>query len=196
MKTEAQAGAAAPLDPSGLPDPGRPRYCARCGSPLEERETGGRRRPVCPACGWVYYAKNALGAAVLLERGGQLLLVQRAHDPYRGWWMLPAGFVEYGEDAAATAVREAQEECGLGVRLTGVFGVYFGLDDPRNPSYLIVHHATPEPAHAEPVAGDDAAAARWFSPGDLPPQIAFEAHRAAIADWLDRESRARAEDQI
>src|SRR5262245_56504903 len=68
-----------PLDPGGFPDPGRPHYCARCGTAMTERDSGGRRRPVCPRCGWVYYAKNALGAAVLVEREGMVLLVQRAH---------------------------------------------------------------------------------------------------------------------
>ena len=171
------------IDPSGFPDPGRPRYCARCGTPLREQPRGGRIRPVCPACGWVYYAKNALGAAVLIERGTHLLLVQRAHEPYREWWMLPAGFVEYGEDAARTAVREALEECGVVVEVRGVFGLYFGTDDPRNPSYLIVYRAVPEPLDTEPVAGDDAAAVGWFAAGALPDRIAFEGHRAALADW-------------
>jgi ADP-ribose pyrophosphatase YjhB (NUDIX family) len=182
---------AVPLDPSGFPDPGRPAYCARCAALLREAERGGRRRPVCPRCGWVYYAKNALGAAVLVERAGNLLLVQRAHAPYEGWWMLPAGFVEYGEDAADTAVREALEECGLDVRLAGFFGAYFGTDDPRNPSYLLVYHAALSDQRAEPVAGDDACAAAWFAPERLPAQIAFAAHRQALADWQARRTRNR-----
>jgi 8-oxo-dGTP diphosphatase len=131
----------------------------------------------------VYYAKNALGAAILVERAGAVLLVQRAHEPYQGWWMLPAGFVEYGEEAARTAVREAREECALDVRLRGVFGLYFGADDPRNPSHLIVYHAVPDPLDAEPAAGDDAAAVGWFAAAELPERIAFEGHRAALADW-------------
>jgi 8-oxo-dGTP diphosphatase len=171
------------VDPSGFPDPGRPRYCARCGAAMEERDTHDRRRPVCPRCGWTYYAKNAIGAAILIERDGAALLVQRAREPYRGDWMLPAGYVEYGEDAARTAVREAAEECGLTVRLAGIFGHYFGTDDPRNPSYLIVYRAVPEPADATPRAGDDAAATGWFAPDALPANIAFEAHRRALADW-------------
>jgi ADP-ribose pyrophosphatase YjhB (NUDIX family) len=170
-------------DPSGFLDPGRPRYCARCGHRMEERLSGGRLRPVCPRCGWTYYAKNALGAAVLVERDGRILLVQRADEPYKGQWMIPAGFVEYGEDAAETAVREAAEEVGLRVRLHGFFGLYFGTDDPRNPSYLIIYRATPEPAEQTVRAGDDAAAAGWFPPDGLPAQIAFEGHRRAIADW-------------
>ncbi len=186
----------APLDPSGYADPGRPRYCARCGSPVEERDRGDRVRPVCPRCGWTYYAKNALGAAVLVERrvgppgragaaqpAAQILLVQRAHDPYAGDWMLPAGFVEYGEDAAASAVREAMEECSLDVRLDGVFGLYFGTDDPRNPAYLIVYRASPTDPSQTPVAGDDACAAAWFPADRLPPNVAFEAQRRALADW-------------
>jgi 8-oxo-dGTP diphosphatase len=131
----------------------------------------------------VYYAKNGLGAAVLIERDDRVLLIRRAHEPYQGQWMLPAGFVEYGEDAAASAIREAQEECSLAVTLDGVFGTYFGTDDPRNPSYLIVYRARPEPPGAVPVAGDDACEAAWFSAHALPAQIAFQAHRQALADW-------------
>jgi 8-oxo-dGTP diphosphatase len=153
---------------------------------MGEEERSGRRRPVCPRCGWVYYAKNALGAAVLIERERRVLLVQRAHEPYTGWWMLPAGFVEYGEDAEGSAVREAMEECALDVRLDGFFGAYFGTDDPRQPSYLLVYHATPLDPSAEPLAGDDARDAGWFAADRLPDQIAFEAHRQALADWQAR----------
>ena len=171
------------LDPSGLPDPGRPRFCARCGAPTEERETGDRRRPICTRCGWTYYAKNAVGTAIVIERAGAVLLVKRAHDPYRGDWMLPGGFVEYGEDAGETALREVGEECALGVRLDGVFGYYLGLDDPRQPCYVIAYRATPTDPTVEPRAGDDAEAVGWFTRDGLPPNIAFDVHRRALADW-------------
>ena len=90
-----------------LPDPGEPRFCARCGASLADRHDGGRPRPHCPVCGWTYYAKPSLGAAVLIEEGGRVLLVRRAHEPVAGWWTLPAGYVEYGEAADETAAREA-----------------------------------------------------------------------------------------
>ena len=92
------------------PDPGRPLYCARCAAPLGEQARGGVVRPACSVCGWVYYAKNAVGAAVLIESANGVLLVQRKGEPYQGHWMLPAGFVEYGERPDETAVREALEE--------------------------------------------------------------------------------------
>ncbi|MCC7372315.1 MAG: NUDIX hydrolase [Chloroflexi bacterium] len=173
--------AGVPRDPSGYLDPGRPGHCARCGALTEEIVHGGLPRPVCPVCGWVYYAKNATGAALLIVEDGKALLVQRAHEPYLGQWMLPAGFVEYGELAEETAVREAQEETGLDVELTGLWGLYFGSDDPRNVAHLAVYAA--RRVGGTLAAGDDAMDARFFGPDDLPAEIAFRAHRRALADW-------------
>ncbi|MSQ43755.1 MAG: NUDIX domain-containing protein [Chloroflexi bacterium] len=172
-----------PVDPSGLPDPGRPRFCGQCATPMDEVIFSDRPRPVCPSCGWTYYAKNAIGAAATVVRDGCLLLVQRAHVPYQGDWMLPAGFVEYGEDGADTIVRELVEECRLVVKVTGTPRIYFGRDDPRNPSYLLVYPAVLGEPTATPVAGDDAMACDWFLPEDIPANIAFEGQRRAIADW-------------
>jgi ADP-ribose pyrophosphatase YjhB (NUDIX family) len=164
-------------------DPGEPRFCAKCGQPMELRGRGGRERPTCPACGWVYYGKNALGAAVAIQSddGREILLVQRAHEPLRGWWMLPAGFVEYGESAWETAVREAEEETGLDVELTGLRGLYFGTDDPRDVAHLAVYDA--RIVGGQPRPGDDACAVCFFSADELPAEIAFEGQRQAIADW-------------
>jgi 8-oxo-dGTP diphosphatase len=170
-----------PRDPSGYLDPGRPGHCARCGTLTEEIVRGGLLRPVCPVCGWVYYAKNATGAALLIVEDRRVLLVQRAHEPYLGQWMLPAGFVEYGELAEETAVREAVEETGLEVELTGLWGFYFGSDDPRNVAHLAVYEA--RRVGGTLAAGDDAMDARFFGPDELPAEIAFRAHRRTLADW-------------
>lgn len=171
-------------------DPGEPRFCARCGQPTELVPRGGRSRPRCTACGWTYFAKNALGAAVavLSDDRRSILLVQRAHQPLAGWWMLPAGFVEYGEYAADTAVREAEEETGLQVELTGLRGLYFGTDDPRDVAHLAVYDA--RVIGGTPTAGDDAAALGFFPANALPTEIAFEGQRRAIRDWQKQVQRA------
>ena len=163
------------------PDPGRPDFCGRCAAPMAAEARGGRLRPVCPRCGWVYYARPAFGAAVLIEFEGRVLLVQRRNRPYQGHWMLPAGFVEYDECAAETAVREALEETGLEVRLAGLHGLYYGTDDPRNPSHLAVYYA--EVTGGAPQVGDDAAALATFHRDELPEQIAFAGQRQALRDW-------------
>ena len=164
-------------------DPGEPSYCAKCGTATGFRDHGGRRRPHCQSCGWTYYARNALGAgvAILSDDGQQILLLQRAHRPFEGDWMLPAGFVEYGEFAADTAVREAEEETGLKVELIGIRGLYFGTDDPRDVSHLAVYDA--KIVGGTPRAGDDAAAVAFFKADELPQNIAFQGHRDALRDW-------------
>jgi 8-oxo-dGTP pyrophosphatase MutT (NUDIX family) len=160
------------MDQLILPDPGRPDYCARCATPLVLEMRGGRPRPICPACGWVYYAKPALGAAVAIEQEGQLVLVQRRFEPYAGWWMLPAGFVEYGEFAEDTAGREAEEETGLQVTLDGLLGLYFGAGDPRNVAHWRYTKRTPRAARcARPMTRWTCAPSRptpfpWRSPSN------------------------------
>ncbi len=167
-----------------LPDPGEPRFCARCAATLEQRTDGGRARPRCPVCGWTYYAKPSLGAAVLIEEQGRILLVRRAHEPVRGWWTLPAGYVEYGEAADQTAAREALEETGLVVSIDGFHGIFAGFGDPRGAGHLAVFYATR--LSGEPIAGDDAADVRWFGAAEIPMEIAFEGSRKAIALWLEQ----------
>ena len=179
--------ASVPSDPSGYPDPSRPGHCIRCGTLTEDRDRGGRLRPTCPACGWVYYAKNATGAALMIVEDGAVLLVQRAHDPFKGQWMLPAGFVEYGEFAEESAVREADEETNLEVELRGLWGFYFGTDDPRNVAHLAVYAA--QRLGGELRAGDDAMDARFFKPDAIPAEIAFKTHQRALADWQAQPDR-------
>ena len=166
-----------------LPDPGEPHFCARCATALEPRSDGGRPRPHCPRCGWTYYAKPSLGAAVLIEEDGRILLVRRAHEPFRDWWSLPAGYVEYGEDAPQTAAREALEETGLVVSIDGIHGIFAGFGDPRGAGHLAVFRASR--LAGNPIAGDDAAEARWFAPDEIPTEIAFEGSRKAISAWLN-----------
>ena len=176
-----------PRDPSGYLDPSRPGHCARCGTLTGEIDRGDRPRPTCPSCGWVYYAKNALGAAMAIVEDGRVLLVRRAHNPYLGQWMLPAGFVEYGEFAEESAVREAAEETGLEVEVTGLWGLYFGTDDPRNVAHLAVYEA--HRVGGTLVAGDDASEVAFFGPDELPAEIAFQAHRRALSDWRQQPNR-------
>ena len=54
------------------------------------------------------------GVHVLLERGGEVLLMRRAGTGFfDGLYSLPGGHVEEGESLRATAVREMREELGI-----------------------------------------------------------------------------------
>lgn len=158
----------------------RARFCIRCGSRLVSRDDHGKSRPTCPTCGYIHYRNPAPAAGVLLRTGANVLLVRRKFEPAAGAWCIPAGFMEYGESPERCAVRELFEETGLRARLTGLFGVYAGFDDPRVRAVLILYTAERIGGRLRP--GDDAIEVRWWPLGRPPRRIAFAAHRRALED--------------
>jgi len=156
------------------------KFCPQCGAPTVLRAIDGHERAVCERCGHIAYRNPAPAAGVILIESGEILMVRRKFEPRAGLWTLPAGFVEYDEHVEACAVREAEEETGLRVELTRLFGVYMAMDDPRVQVVLMLYlaHCT----GGELSAGDDASEARFFPIDALPDGIAFHAHRQALAD--------------
>ncbi len=167
----------------------RSRFCLRCGTALVPRDDFGHMRLTCPACGWIYYRNPAPAAGILLERSGGVLLVKRRYPPRAGAWCIPAGFMEYGETPEHCAIREAREETGLEVRLTGLFGVYAGFDDPRVRAVLILYTAERTGGRLRP--GDDAIETRWCPLARPPKAIAFHAHRRALEQLRAQAARGR-----
>ncbi len=155
----------------------RVNYCPECGTPVVSRLAFGQMRPVCPQCGWIYFADPKVAAAVLVEQNGRVLLVRRVNEPFRGLWTLPAGFVNAGEDPADAAVRECLEETGLTVRVIRVLDVIAGREHPRGADFVIVYAAEIESGLL--TASDDADDAGWFERSALPP-LAFEATRRIL----------------
>jgi ADP-ribose pyrophosphatase YjhB (NUDIX family) len=144
------------------------------------KDDHGSPRPTCPACGFIHYRNPAPAAGVLLLRRGEVLMVRRRFAPRVGAWCLPAGFLEYGETPEHCAVRELREETGLRARLTGLFGVYAGFDDPRVRAILILYMAERTSGRLSP--GDDATEAKYFPIARLPRSIAFASHRQALRE--------------
>ncbi|MET0839257.1 MAG: (deoxy)nucleoside triphosphate pyrophosphohydrolase [Marmoricola sp.] len=63
--------------------------------------------------------REVVGVAILEQ--GRLLAARRSHPPsLAGFWELPGGKVEPGEELEAAAVREIAEELGCTVEVTGV----------------------------------------------------------------------------
>lgn len=102
------------------------KYCPRCAGRFDEKviKDGEPERLVCSACGFVFYQGPKLVAGALFEMEGGIVLTQRAIEPGYGLWTYPGGFVERGERAEAAAEREAFEETGVKVEVTGLVGLY------------------------------------------------------------------------
>ncbi len=158
--------------------PGFIKFCPRCGAQVMEAEKFGKLRPVCPQCGWIYFQDPKVAAAVLIEEDGRVLLVRRAHEPYRGLWTLPAGFINGGENPAEAAERECLEETGLCVRVKRVLDIISGREHERGADFIIIYLA--EIISGELTPADDADAAEWFSRVDLPP-LAFKATQQILS---------------
>ncbi len=116
---------------------------------------------------------------IIIEMPGGIVLIERKNPP--PGWALPGGFVDCGESAEQAAIREAKEETGLDVTLTGLLGVYSRPDrDQRFHTMSVVYMAR---GRGTLEGGDDAAVARIFSPEALPGPMAFD-HAEIIRDYL------------
>ncbi|NNF51861.1 MAG: NUDIX hydrolase [Gammaproteobacteria bacterium] len=115
----------------------------------------------------------------LVDRADSPVVLIERRNPPEGW-ALPGGFVDVGESPEAAARREAMEETGLSVELTGLLGCYGDpARDPRGHTVSVVYTAV---ARGQPRAGDDAAKVAVFDPERLPP-LAFD-HEKIIRDFL------------
>jgi 8-oxo-dGTP diphosphatase len=156
--------------------------CPRCRTTLERVVRGGIARPVCPECGFLFFANPGVGAAcVIRDAAGRVLFVQRAPGQFgAGLWCLPCGFVEWGEDVRAAAAREALEEAGVEVVIGEPLHAASNFHEPEKPTIGIWFAATLADPAAVPVAGDDAVAVAWADPA-APPPLAFPTDAALLA---------------
>ncbi len=156
------------------------RTCPYCAAPLEATDREGNVRPECSVCEFRQYANPVPATNAAIVRDGHVVLIRRGLDPYAGQWALPGGFVEWDEEPADTTVREAKEETGLDVRLTGHGVFLLAQDDPRTNVVCATYPAEPvEPGLPEPVGCDDAAEAAWVRLDALP-RLAFENQERAL----------------
>ena len=102
------------------------KFCAACAGPLELRVPPGedRERYVCQACGRVHYVNPRVVVGAVCAWQDRLLLCRRAIEPRKGFWTLPAGFLEEGESTADGARREAWEEARAKLDLRDVLALY------------------------------------------------------------------------
>ena len=104
----------------------------------------------------------------------KVLLIQRGHDPYKGTWALPGGFVDMEEPLVEAALRELKEETGVSdIYIEQLYTVGTPNRDPRGRVVTVVYFALINLAQHKISADSDAQDVRWF-PASALPALAFD----------------------
>jgi len=120
---------------------------------------------------------------VVCLRGDEVLLIKRGNPPRKGQWSLPGGRLEWGETLHAGALRELAEETGVEAEILGLVDVVDGVMTTRH--YIMIDYAARWTA-GQPVAGDDAADARFFPLEEALAAVEWEETRRVIREAVDR----------
>ena len=164
------------------------KFCSQCGHPVNWQTPSGDHRPrfVCPACHTVHYQNPRIVAGCLPLWGEQVLLCRRAIEPRRGYWTLPAGFMENGETMEHAARREADEEACA--RL-GPMALYQLFDLPHINQVHVFYRA--ELADLAFAVGVESLEVRLFEESEIPwDELAFRTvSRALECYYLDRQGQ-------
>jgi ADP-ribose pyrophosphatase YjhB (NUDIX family) len=102
------------------------KFCSACGQPVTLQVPDGDTLPrhVCGACGTIHYQNPKIVVGCVPEADdGRILLCRRAIEPRRGYWTVPAGFMENGETLQAGAARESLEEALATVAIGSLLAV-------------------------------------------------------------------------
>jgi ADP-ribose pyrophosphatase YjhB (NUDIX family) len=149
--------------------------------------TEDRARLVCDH-DHILYVNPKVVVNVIPERRGLILLMRRAIEPRYGSWTMPGGFMEVDERLEECAVREAEEETSVTVRILGLVGLYSkpAPDGPGIVSVVFRGRVT----GGQPVAGREALEVRWFHPDEIPwDDLSYETTTWALRDWLKNRRR-------
>ena len=166
------------------------RYCPVCGNRLKDWN---EQLMICNSCGYHFYqtSKPTAGAVIVKEdkssKRYMVLLTRRGIEPYKGYWDIPGGFLQNGEQPEDGLRREIREELGIEIyepRLYfAVVDRYPREDIPQEASYtLCLYHLCRIDETLPLKAEDDITESRWFFLDELPSNLSFEGNKKALLE--------------
>jgi ADP-ribose pyrophosphatase YjhB (NUDIX family) len=165
--------------PKPIPPPPNERFVRR----VPDGDT--TERYVCGDCGHILYTNPKIVVGSVVSWCDRVLLCRRAIEPRRGFWTLPAGYLEEHETPEDGARREAREEAQCEIVLDALLAVY---SIPRLSQVQLMYRA----AIAEPKfgAGAESLEVALFSWDDIPwTEIAFPSVHWALNHWRETKDR-------
>jgi 8-oxo-dGTP diphosphatase len=123
----------------------------------------------------------------IIQKNSQILLIERKKEPFKGYLVLPGGFVNEGERVEDAAKREVKEETSLDIVLLEILGVYSEpRRDPRGHvmSTVFIGRISKRSYKVDAIAQDDAAAIEWLNLEEVVnTRFGFD-HRKIITDFI------------
>jgi len=159
------------------------KYCSSCGQPVVLTTPPGdsRERFVCEHCDTIHYQNPRVITGCLVAWEEQVLLCRRDIDPRRGYWTLPAGFLENGETARAGAERETWEEARARVVVDDLYTL-FSL--PHISQIYMFYRGRLETPEFQ--AGDETQEVALFREAEIPwDELAFPVIRETLHHYFE-----------
>ena len=102
-------------------------------------------------------------AGIAVNDQKEVLLIQRANPPSKGFWTFPGGKVEWGETLIEGLKREVKEETGLSIKNPKLLTTYEIIDS----FHFVILDYVVEVDNGITTAGDDALDCKWIAIEEL-----------------------------
>lgn len=143
-------------------------------------------RDVCATCGFVDYRNPKIVVGSVVVWGEKILLCKRAIEPRKGYWTLPAGYMELHETAEDGAAREAREEACADIEIERLLAVY---SIPRISQVQLMFRA--KLTHPDIAAGPESEAVGLYDWADIPwADLAFPSVSWALRHYSETKDRS------
>ena len=159
-------------------------YCPQCATPFEKKD----EYLFCPECKLQYYINPKPTNAVLLKNShGKILLVKRKHDPGKGLWDLPGGFINVEETIEESIHREVMEEINVKIKnlkyLSSFHEPYEFGGIRANTICSLFEAEMIDPERIQ--AADDVESVSYFDPSNIPfEDFAFESMKKTLKEII------------
>lgn len=162
------------------------KFCSHCGGKVTLRVPAGDHLPrhVCDGCATIHYVNPRIVVGCVPLHEERILICRRAIEPRRGFWAVPAGFLENGETLQQGAARESREEAMADVEIGSLLAVATVMHAHQIHVFFRARLRS-----AEIGAGPESLEVALVRPEELPwAELAFPSTEFALRRFLDDRS--------
>lgn len=171
------------------------RYCPFCGS--EYNRDSYKKYPnqiECPSCEVIFYNNPKPAVAGLIFKGEEILLTKRKNNPFKGYWDMPGGFMNYGEVPRDALRRELKEELNVEIskmEIIGSFDILYPTEKGDNFSVCVLVFKVILENKILIKAGDDVTDYSLFNKKNIPNRIAFDEQKDFLLKIMNNTNKYR-----